>query len=411
MDISFVFMLLGSFLLHGAASRDSVNVSLSVWPPGSNIYLDESVSLQCIVESNHSLDWAYVWIIRRLHPPPIPNPRHLVLGDTYSITVVTRKDEGSYQCQAELREGNITFVEILSQPVVFRVSDRPPPSLTLTPSSRQIFRGERFSVQCPILQASSGWMLRRFPPGSKARSGVYTDQCSPLGGAVSTHRPGMCVFTAARDNGGLYWCEGAEGRSTAVSVTVSYGSIILRTPASPLFSGDSVDLYCRFLTGNNGNIIFFKNGAEIMNFTSSSSDREIKMRIENVTLEDEGFYRCASEDRWMESSEIWLSVRPAQGNITSAGGTAASSGSWIWIIVVCGLLLLLLFPLSLWLFHHYRYQAFCTRSCWPVSKEEPPAVGLPVTKQDVTEVQWDLSWMEMSNLLDKHYTLEHKASF
>lgn len=44
---------------------------------------------------------------------------------------------------------------------------------------------------------------------------------------------------------------------------------------------------------------------------------------------------------------------------------------------------------------------FCTQSCWPVSKEDLPAVELPVTKQDVTEVQWDLSWMEMSNLLDK----------
>ncbi|CAB1454691.1 unnamed protein product [Pleuronectes platessa] len=48
-----------------------------------------------------------------------------------------------------------------------------------------------------------------------------------------------------------------------------------------------------------------------------------------------------------------------------------------------------------------RYQKFCTWSCWPVSKQEVPAGVLPATKLDVTEVQWDLSWMEMSNLLEK----------
>ncbi|CAB1422318.1 unnamed protein product [Pleuronectes platessa] len=50
---------------------------------------------------------------------------------------------------------------------------------------------------------------------------------------------------------------------------------------------------------------------------------------------------------------------------------------------------------------HRWYQKFCTWSCWPVSKQEVPAGVLPATKLDVTEVQWDLSWMEMSKLLEK----------
>ncbi|CAB1457019.1 unnamed protein product [Pleuronectes platessa] len=36
-----------------------------------------------------------------------------------------------------------------------------------------------------------------------------------------------------------------------------------------------------------------------------------------------------------------------------------------------------------------------------LSLQEVPAGVLPATKLDVTEVQWDLSWMEMSNLLEK----------
>lgn len=48
-----------------------------------------------------------------------------------------------------------------------------------------------------------------------------------------------------------------------------------------------------------------------------------------------------------------------------------------------------------------RAQIFGAHSCWPGSQQERAAVGFPATKQDATEVQWDLSWMEMSNLLEK----------
>ncbi|CAB1442553.1 unnamed protein product [Pleuronectes platessa] len=104
--------------------------------------------------------------------------------------------------------------------------------------------------------------------------------------------------------------------------------------------------------------------------------------------------------RQLQSPESWLSVRPDRGNSTSEE-TPASTGSWKWIIASCGVLLLIVIPLTVWLVCHYRYQKFCTWSCWPVSKQEVPAGVLPATKLDVTEVQWDLSWMEMSNLLEK----------
>ncbi|XP_068581549.1 uncharacterized protein [Cebidichthys violaceus] len=181
--------------------------------------------------------------------------------------------------------------------------------------------------------------------------------------------------------------------------TAKDGAIILKTPAFPVFEGDKVVLYCQYWTGNHSRTTFFKNGAEVVTNGSSSSDRVIKMTIENVTREDEGFYKCASRDGMMESPESWLSVRPDPGlNFTSTDGTAAStSGSWKWIIVSCGIVLLFLIPLTVWLLRHHRR--------WPFSKENLPALELPATKQDVTEVQWDLSWMEMSDLLDKQLYL------
>lgn len=106
-------------------------------------------------------------------------------------------------------------------------------------------------------------------------------------------------------------------------------------------------------------------------------------------------------------------------------------GTWTWITISCIVVLLVLIPLTAWAVHHYRLvpmspnkitplrvftiqsrclvgillaqrtKLFSARSCWPSSQGDRPSEGLPATKQDATEVQWDLSWMEMSNLLDK----------
>lgn len=107
-------------------------------------------------------------------------------------------------------------------------SELPLHSLTLTPSTRQVFRGERFTVRCPVSQTnSSGWMLRQFSPGRRVRKRVlHTDRCSPLGGAASTNKSDTCTFAAGSENSGLYWCEGAEGRSNAVNITVSCESCV-----------------------------------------------------------------------------------------------------------------------------------------------------------------------------------------
>ncbi|XP_054459007.1 uncharacterized protein LOC129094773 [Anoplopoma fimbria] len=185
----------------------------------------------------------------------------------------------------------------------------PPPSLlTLTPSSTQLFRGERFTV----------------------RSAVAADQSD------------TCEFTAVSGSSGLYWCEGTEGRSNAVNVTVSYGTVILKTPALPVLEGSKVVLYCQYFTGSHNETTFFKDGVAVVTNSSSSSDGVMKMTIENVTQEAEGFYKCASRDKKKESPESWLSVRP-------------DPGSWKWVIVSCGIVSLFFMPLTVWLVRHYSH--------------------------------------------------------
>lgn len=89
--------------------------------------------------------------------------------------------------------------------------------------------------------------------------------------------------------------------------------LLLRTPAVPVSEGDTVVLQCQYQTANHGETVFFKNAAEVFAFSSSSHAQVVKMTLENVTRQDEGYYKCASRDRKLESPESWLSIRPQGG--------------------------------------------------------------------------------------------------
>ena len=97
----------------------NIRVVLSVWPPGSTIYLRESVALRCSVEAGANYSWTYHWFRHTSHKLVTPNARHMISGDGYSITGVAKADGGSYWCRAE-RNGSTT--PLLSDPAHLTVS-------------------------------------------------------------------------------------------------------------------------------------------------------------------------------------------------------------------------------------------------------------------------------------------------
>lgn len=99
---------------------ETLKVSVSVWPPGSNVYIGEYVLLQCTVESNSSFVGSYQWFRSK----PTPNPRHLASGDSYSIAAVKREDADSYWCQAKRWESSTRSV-LVSQQTTLSVSGEP----------------------------------------------------------------------------------------------------------------------------------------------------------------------------------------------------------------------------------------------------------------------------------------------
>lgn len=94
----------------------------------------------------------------------------------------------------------------------------PPHSPSLTPSSKQFFGGERFTIRCPApLTNSSAWRLAHFSASEKVRKSVQND----TNWCTGAHKSDACTLTAGGRNSGMYWCEGVKGRSSAVNVTIS----------------------------------------------------------------------------------------------------------------------------------------------------------------------------------------------
>ncbi|KAL1022540.1 hypothetical protein UPYG_G00029050 [Umbra pygmaea] len=162
-------------------------------------------------------------------------------------------------------------------------------------------------------------------------------------------------------------------------------SVIIMSPAHPVTEGEQVVLRCHYSFHKPNRTTFYKDGKEV------SSLNVTEMVIDNVTSTDEGFYKCADPEDKSASPERWLAVQ----------------GTWTWVVLSsCIVGILLLITLILILVCHYRWHLRCTGG-WLSSKEGPTSIQAPQTKQDVTEIQWDLAWMEMANLLDKQ---EYTAS-
>lgn len=95
---------------------------MSIWPPGSNIFVGECVILQCTVEPNGSLAWSYRWFQQKAHP----GPARLIAGDSYVLAAVRRQDAGGYWCQAERRLSNSSSELLRSQTTTLTVSGEEP---------------------------------------------------------------------------------------------------------------------------------------------------------------------------------------------------------------------------------------------------------------------------------------------
>ncbi|TRY91946.1 hypothetical protein DNTS_035446 [Danionella cerebrum] len=117
----------------------------------------------------------------------------------------------------------------------------------------------------------------------------------------------------------------------------------------------------------------------------------------NIDVKTNGLYWCESSGQNRTSNTINITVIY---NSTVESNEENQSGSLAWVSGLCIILVLLVAVPVIWLlFPGLREKLFaCPNGAW---KREMVPQEMPKTKQDVTEVQWDLPWMEMDNLLQK----------
>ncbi|KAF4078915.1 hypothetical protein AMELA_G00187210 [Ameiurus melas] len=364
-----------------AKHRTSDEVVLTAWPQGQNFYFGESIILICEIKNNSSEVWSYSWFRHNLSEATTPSRAHRVSHHIYSISVLTPEDSGTYWCKAQKQDTNST---LLSNSVSLSVTAASPPaSMEVLPDSSQHLHGRQFSLRCSVHSGeTAGWTLRRLF-GAEVNS-----DCLKMEGRVDLKIQGMCSFNNITGRlSGLYWCEETRGvqRSNAISITVSDGNVILQIPVQPVMEGQTVTLLCKSSFNLNQISIYKDDGLHTNN---------TNVTLENVTKAHEGFYKCAHLSASVESPESWLSVRGIATHQAKEENTFIAA--WVWAVCVI-VIILLLIPITFLLVPSLRQRV----KFFPTSREFNTLQEMPQTKQDVTEIQWDLAWMEMTNLLDK----------
>ncbi|XP_032364985.1 Fc receptor-like protein 5, partial [Etheostoma spectabile] len=153
-------------------------------------------------------------------------------------------------------------------------------SLTVSPSSSQMFRGQSVSLSCEEDDSSAGWTLRR----NTTRE--TRTQCGDGWGRPAG--PSCTISYMAPSYSGVYWCESREGAtSTSISITVPGGPVILQSPVLPVTEGQDLTLHCRTKTSSNLPASFYKDDSFIRTGPAGH------MTIPHVSRSDEGLYRCS----------------------------------------------------------------------------------------------------------------------
>ncbi|XP_039649808.1 low affinity immunoglobulin gamma Fc region receptor II-like isoform X3 [Perca fluviatilis] len=200
-------------------------------------------------------------------------------------------------------------------------------SLTVSPSSSQMFEGQSVSLSCEEDDSSAGWTLRRNTTGDTG-----TRKCDDWGGKSAGSSCNISYMDPV--DSGVYWCESREGAtSNIINITVTGGPVILQSPVLPVMEGEDLTLTCKTKTSSNLTAGFYKDGSFIRTEPAGH------MTIHHVNRSDEGLYKCNISSVG-ESPPSWVSVTgsspPPPGSYTLplVLGSAVSVGVLVLLVLL-----------------------------------------------------------------------------
>ncbi|XP_028420590.1 high affinity immunoglobulin epsilon receptor subunit alpha-like, partial [Perca flavescens] len=169
-------------------------------------------------------------------------------------------------------------------------------SLTVSPSSSQMFKGQSVSLSCEEDDSSAGWTLRRNTTRENRT------QCGDVWGRSAGSNSSCNISYMVPSDSGVYWCESREGAtSNSITITVTGGPVILQSPVLPVMEGEDLTLTCRTKMSSNLPAGFYKDGSFIRTEPAGH------MTIHHVSRSDEGLYKCLISSVG-ESPPSWVSV-------------------------------------------------------------------------------------------------------
>ncbi|XP_034757122.1 Fc receptor-like protein 5 [Etheostoma cragini] len=257
----------------------ATSTSISITVPGGPVILQSPVlpvtegqdlTLQCRTETSSNLTASFYKDGSFIRTAPAGH---------MTIPHVSRSDEGLYRCNISgVGESPPSWVSV-SVVISLLISPTSPVSLTVSPSSSQVFQGQTVSLSCEEDDSSAGWTLRRM---------TEKDTRTQCGGGWGSPAGSSCNIDYMLPwDSGVYWCESREeATSTSISITVPGGPVILQSPVLPVTEGQDLTLHCRTETSSNLPASFYKDGSFIRTEPAGH------MTIPHVSRSDEGLYRC-----------------------------------------------------------------------------------------------------------------------
>ncbi|XP_067314526.1 uncharacterized protein [Pseudorasbora parva] len=167
-------------------------------------------------------------------------------------------------------------------------------------------------------------------------------------------------------------------------------------------SGEEFTLRCKLNGGNSTGWILkrlqeaeIKSGCLQLNGTESI-DKPEECHFIDIDHKNSGLYWCENTAENKRSNTINITVVYGKVSTVHPG----IKGFLAWVSGLCIILVLLVLLPMLWLMCPSFREKLCVCPNGAFRRERVQQ-EMPETKQDVTEIQWDLPWMEMDNLLNK----------
>ncbi|XP_076871034.1 uncharacterized protein LOC143521707 isoform X2 [Brachyhypopomus gauderio] len=264
--------------------------------------------------------------------------------------------------------------------------------LTAWPQGTHFYRGEPIALTCGVKgNFSNMWIFTWFGHNLSKTAAPIQDH------RVNNYSYSTSALTA--EDSGTYWCMALD-KDTNNTLRSNNVSLTITTEVHPNSSqhqkGGMFSLRC---SDRSRELIRLRGTGVVTGCSQMEGRDNMKSPGEcifsSVSSRMSGLYWCRSAGRDQRSKAISITV---SDNADAHSEEEDSSGPWLEVLCAT-LVILLLIPLVLLLVPSIRQRIkfFPTKAPRVVSAQQE----MPQTKQDVTEIQWDLAWMEMANLLDK----------